>query len=448
MRFALWLALAVTLALPTVARPPKKAKLVPPATPNLVRAGRRPAYYNPKDLSQPPVLSAASAVLMDFDTGKVLWALNPDAKRYPASTTKILTALLFAENVPADTTVSCNDPKIGDVGESSLHIKPGERFRAGDLMKAFLLRSGNDAGVVIAQTVAGSVPAFAERMNQRAIELGATHSHFSNPHGLHDPQHFTTAIDLARIARGAMQNERFAEAVRVPTMVLERSISKDRSIVAKSKKLFYDKVAGADGIKTGYTRPAGHCFVGSATRGGRRLIAVVMGAKVSGCSDTIPVLEWGFARFGAEPVAHAGQSFGTVKVTGGSRADVPIAAGGDLRVPFDRLLGPATVRTSVQPVKSDAPITAGETVAKLRIDGEEGVEVPLLATRSVDRSAIPTPSGSGWPWALAGGGVALVGLIAWRHGTPLALRSATKGARRRRRRIAPDRRSLDRGRAR
>jgi len=410
-----------------------------------VLSGRSPAFYDPKNLGREPVLSASSALLMDDATGEVLWSRNPDTKRYPASTTKILTGLLLAELVPADATVVCNDPLIGDVGESSLNIKPGESFPADDLLKGFLLRSANDAGVVIAQHIDGSVATFAKRMNDRARDLGATRSHFVNPHGLHDPQHFSTARDLAILARAALRNPRFAEAVRDPATTIRRSISDDRRVVAKSKRLFYDKVPGADGVKTGYTRPAGHCFVGSATRGGRRLIAVILGAKSSACQETIPLIEWGFRRFPSKKLLSAGERVGSIPVSGGKSADVGVETAAILRLPYDSRLPLPQVRTRIVSKPVRAPVRKGDTVGELVVstEGKVRVRVPLVASGTVAASPLAKASRHG-AWMGIGGGICAGLLIRWRHGRRQRRRAFAKGSRHRWSGVTTDRRGDDR----
>ena len=306
-----------------------------------------PGFYDAQDLSKPPVLSAPSAILMDADTGQVLWEKNADEKHYPASTTKIMTALLFIEHSKPTDIVTCLDPKIGQIEESSLHIKPWEKFTAQDLLYGFILRSANDGAVVIAQHVSGTVPKFADLMNARALELGAKNTHFVTPNGLHDPQHYTTARDMALIARAALKNERFADAVRLPERMISRSILKtDVRIASKAKKQFYDKFPGADGVKTGYTRKSLHCFVGSATRDGRRLLSVVLGARNSAISDTTPLLSWGFKRFGTSFVARKNEPVVAVSIRGGDSPTVPTIAAQDLHASFDTLAPPPACRTA------------------------------------------------------------------------------------------------------
>jgi serine-type D-Ala-D-Ala carboxypeptidase (penicillin-binding protein 5/6) len=355
----------------------------------LASAAKIKGFYDPKRLDLSPILSAPSACVVDADTGVVLWAKNADKRRAMASTTKIMTALLFIENTQPDDVITCLDPKITRIEESSLHIKPWEKFRARDLLYGFLLRSGNDAGVVIAQHVAGSVPKFAALMNARAREIGTRDTNFVNPHGLTEKYHFTTARELAMIACVAMKNSRFEEAVSQPVRVINRSINQtDTVIKAKVKPYFYDKFPGADGIKTGYTRAAGHCFVGSATRNGRRLISVVLGAPDSASGDTIPLLSWAFARFEAGLVVREGQFVDGPRVGGASAKPLATVAAGSVAVPVDRTTGKPTrdFRQEATFAPVTLPVAKGAAVGTLKVyDGERLVGETELRPRSSAR---------------------------------------------------------------
>lgn len=441
MRSILALAACLLPMLVASAAPPKGS----PAYDARVRSGRAPAYFDRANLGRDPVLSATAALLMDAGTGKVLWARNADARRFPASTTKILTGLLFAESSTPAEQVKCTNSRIANIGESTLNVKVGETFSADDLLKGLLLRSANDGAVVIAEHVSGSTAEFARRMNDRAQRIGAVHSHFTNPHGLHDPGHWTTARDLALIAREALRNPRFGAIVKHPVATIERSLSKDRRLVAKAKRLFYDKVPGADGVKTGYTRPAGHCFVGSATRDGRRLIAVVLGAKRSACSETIPLIEWGFRRFPAHRIAGQGDPVGSIAVDGGDRERVRVRLGASIAYSWDRFDAMPEAKPVLIPFKRSAPVRVGDVVGRyaVRIGAENTVEVPLIATDSVGvrqgaHRAAMLPA-----WML-GGGIGLGLLVRWRHGRRRRRGAFAQGSRSRGSRFAARRGSHDR----
>jgi hypothetical protein len=216
----------------------------------------------------------AAAVLMDVRTGRVLYARAMQQKMAPASTTKVMTALLAIERLPPDAMVPISREAGAMRRGAVIGIRPGERWRVDDLLHAAMLRSANDAAVALAEAVAGSVPRFAALMNARAARLGARSTHFVNPHGLDAPDHYSTAHDLALIARAALHNHRFAVLVRTPVWTLDRP-DRGREELANRNQLL-TRYAGADGVKTGLTASAGYTFVGSATRDGWQLLAVVL----------------------------------------------------------------------------------------------------------------------------------------------------------------------------
>ncbi|HEX6565066.1 MAG TPA: D-alanyl-D-alanine carboxypeptidase family protein [Chthoniobacterales bacterium] len=246
--------------------------------------------------SQDLSLAAQSAALVDSYSGEFLYTKNPDAKEYPASSTKILTALIVIEagNLDQIVTVAPEDTKVEP---SSLNLKPGQQFTRRQLLFGMLLKSANDVAMCLARDNAGSVPEFAEKMNLRAAELGATSSHFVNPHGLHDPNHYTTAHDLVLIARAAMQQPLFRQIVstiyytwRTPTGQVEELRNHNRLL---------RHFAGCNGLKTGYTRPAQQVLVSSALRGGHEVISVVLHTDKPGIwVDSKTLLTYGLIKLG------------------------------------------------------------------------------------------------------------------------------------------------------
>jgi D-alanyl-D-alanine carboxypeptidase (penicillin-binding protein 5/6) len=239
-------------------------------------------------------LSAKSAIVIDAVSGKILWAKDADALRYPASTTKIMTGMLLLEHCKADDIIVA-PLDVTKVREASMHLKPGERVAAHDMLYALMLRSANDGCYAVARHISGSVEAFSKLMNWRAKEIGCTHTHFDNPNGLNDPIHYTTAHDLALMGREAMKYPAFRQAVRTYKYEIQRSSdSRDRLMVNHDKYLLKDP--SADGIKTGYTVPAGHCFVGSCSRNGFHVITVVMKSD-HWQLDHQALLHWAFGKF-------------------------------------------------------------------------------------------------------------------------------------------------------
>jgi D-alanyl-D-alanine carboxypeptidase (penicillin-binding protein 5/6) len=229
---------------------------------------------------------------MDARTGTILFERGADVRRPPASTTKILTAVLVLERLQPDTLVSISARASAQRSGSAIGLEPGERWRAEDLLRALMLASANDAAVALAEAVAGSVERFADLMNQKARHLGARHSTFVVPHGLYDPGHLTTARDLALISRDALRHPAFAALARQQVFTWTRHGVPPRVVVNRNKLLW--RLAGADGVKTGWIPQSGQCLVASATRGGRQLIAVVLNSPdVFG--DAARLLESGFA---------------------------------------------------------------------------------------------------------------------------------------------------------
>lgn len=331
-------------------------------------------------------VSAESAIIIDAESGKVLWQKDPDASRFPASTTKIMTAMLLIEHcMPADVIVA--PPDIDKVTDASMHLKPGERITADDMLYALMLRSANDGCVAVAIHIAGSVPKFVDMMNQRAKELGCTNTHFNNPNGLNDDKHTTTAHDLALIARAAMRYPTFAAAVRTYKHVLKRDpkISKDTLMTNHDKYLMKD--ATADGIKTGWTIPAGRCFVGSATRNGYRIITVVLKSK-DWQKDHSAMLAWAFADHQREYAFRPNQILGPLPVQGGKVTEIGLVPASNpvhmwrkevaknLQVKFDH--AQAVV----------APIKKGQKLGQVTLTDEDGFTqtVDLLAAEDVEQS--------------------------------------------------------------
>ena len=239
---------------------------------------------------------AQSAAVVDSYSGDFLFAKNENAKQYPASSTKILTALIVIESGDLDhlVTVELADTKVEP---SSLGLKPGEQYTRRQLLYGLLLKSANDVAMVLARDNAGSIPAFAEKMNLRAAQLGATSSHFVNPHGLHDPNHYTTAHDLVLIGRAAMQQPLFREIV--STIYYTWKAPSGQIDQLRNHNRLLRHFAGCNGLKTGYTRIAQQVLVSSALRGGHEVISVVLHTDKPGIwDDSRALLSYGLVKLG------------------------------------------------------------------------------------------------------------------------------------------------------
>jgi len=346
----------------------------------------------------PPALSATSAVLMDARSGRVLYARAPHLRRPPASTTKILTALLVAESLHPGDLVSISQRAATERSGSAVGLGAGERWTADDLMRAMLMRSANDAAVALAEAVAGSVEEFARQMTARARRLGARDSYFVTPHGRYHPQHTSSAYDLALIAREALRVPWIAEIVRSQTWELRRN-GTALELVNTNRLLW--QYPGADGVKTGWIAESGECLVASATREGWQLIAVVLNAPQL-YRDAAALLTYGFSAFVRVAAASRGEVVRTVPVANGA-GPLTAAAGEDAVVVVPR--GAAVARRVWLPPPA-APIGRGQIVGALVFtsDGAEVGRVPLVAREAVPERSLLARL---WRWlrARVGGGL-------------------------------------------
>lgn len=325
-------------------------------------------------------LSAASACLLDCDSGRVLYAQNADTPGLIASTTKIMTALIVAEQCNPDARVKIPEEATGIEG-SSMYLTPGEILTVRDLLYGLMLHSGNDAAVALAIFCAGDVGAFVDMMNQRAAQLGLRQTEFANPNGLDDEHNRSTARDMALLASFALENELFREIVSTKTYT-----NGLRTMTNHNKMLWrYD---GAIGVKTGYTRAAGRILVSAAERDGRQLVAVTMNAP-DDWNDHEKMLSYGFEAYVEQVAAEAGQTITELPVVGGMQQSV-------------RLLAAQTLRCACAPEEQCelrlqlpsfvyAPLEAGDTLgeAVLLLDGCEMARTDLVCEEAVHLLAEP-----------------------------------------------------------
>lgn len=244
-----------------------------------------------------PAIDAKSAVLMDADSGRVLFEKNEHERLPQASTTKITSAILALErgNFQDKVVVS---KYAAETGGSAIWLETGEVFSLEELLYAMMLNSANDAAVAVAEKIAGSEEHFVKMMNSFARDIGCVDTHYVNPHGLHDDNHYSSAYDLALLARYAMKNPEFRKIVATRTKVIPWAGHEwDRLLINKNKFIedpeFYPD---ADGIKNGFTTPAGYCLVASATKNGMRLIAVVMDSP-NAPDEVVKLFDYGFKKY-------------------------------------------------------------------------------------------------------------------------------------------------------
>ena len=238
-----------------------------------------------------PSTRAASVMVIDARSGEIFYEKNADSPRAAASTQKLLTALIVAERGFLDTPVMV-EPVDTLAEPVKLNIKPGDSYQRIDLLRALLVKSPNDVARCLARDTAGSVEAFAELMNEKARQLGATHSHFLNPNGLPNPGQYSTARDLSVIAKAAYANPIIRSIVCLPKLVFRFANGRTRELENTNKVL--KRLPYCNGMKTGYTEAAGHCLIASGARPGRDIIVVVLGDSKAGVwQDASALLSWG-----------------------------------------------------------------------------------------------------------------------------------------------------------
>lgn len=252
---------------------------------------------------QAPEIAAEGAVLMDAATGKVLYGKNADQQFYPASITKVMTALLVLERCSLTDVVTFSASATTNLesGAVSLGITEGDRLTVEQSLYGLLLKSANEIGNGLAEHVAGSVANFAGLMNEKAAQLGCTNTHFANPHGLNDASHKTTPHDMALIMRAALENETFRRISTTLTYDFPATKKEGAKTITMGHKMMYPSDShyyeGIIGGKTGYTSLAGNTLVTGAERNGVRLITVVMKSKQTHYTDTKALLDYGFANY-------------------------------------------------------------------------------------------------------------------------------------------------------
>ncbi|MFW6437463.1 MAG: D-alanyl-D-alanine carboxypeptidase family protein [Armatimonadota bacterium] len=337
-----------------------------------------------------PELDCGAAVLIDPETRQIIFEKNADERLYPASLTKMMTALLVAEAGDLQRTVMISE-NAAAIGETTMNLTAGEELTLEHILMGALLSSANDGAVACAEAVSGSVDEFVERMNERAVELGMTNTNFANPHGLHDDDHFSSARDLAILALQVMGRAELRPIVRRQDAIVPwPGRSYDRKLINRNRLLEY--WSAADGIKTGYTRQAGNCLAASAYVDGWRLICVVMGCERKPWDEAQALLSWGFDNFFKVALVSKDLTKATVEVDGGVADVVHARAAEDVIaiVPRGPLAEPA-LRSDV--VK--APVAAGDTVGSLVVTMPDG------ETRSVDLIAVEDVARSPWAQVLA-----------------------------------------------
>jgi D-alanyl-D-alanine carboxypeptidase (penicillin-binding protein 5/6) len=316
--------------------------------------------------AEPDVTTCAkAAVVMDVKTGRVLFSKNPDIKLAMASTTKIMTTLVAIESGKLNEKVKVSK-KAAHTEGSSIYLKEGEVITVEELLFGIMLRSGNDASMAVAEHIGGSIEGFADMMNKKAKDIGALNTHFANPHGLDDPQHYTTAYDLALITSYALRNTKFAEIVKTKRKTISGppDVEWDRSMMNKNKMLW--QFEGGDGVKTGFTSKAGRCLVSSATRDNWQLCSVVLNCGPM-WEESATILNYAFRNYTKQKVVDSEEIYQQLKVISGKKDLVEIKPTIDYYMPISQEEINRLVFIPALKFNNRAPIYKGSKAGELKI---------------------------------------------------------------------------------
>lgn len=322
-------------------------------------------------------ISAECAILIDGETGRVLYEKQAEEKSLIASTTKIMTALVICEQTNVLDRVKIPKEAVGIEG-SSMYLKEGEVLTVQELLYGLMLQSGNDAAVALAIYCGGTVEGFTELMNDKAHRLGMTQSHFANPNGLDSPGNYSTARDMALLTAYAMQNPIFAQTVSTKTITIG-----ERCLRNHNKLLW--QLEGANGVKTGYTKAAGRILISSVIRMGRQLIAVTFNDP-NDWQDHKDLIEDGFSRFTVQKLIQKGQTLGQLELAGGQEESVDLIAAEDFS--YSLAQGERVTISLPEAGFAYAPVAEGEEAgfAHILVDGTAVAKVPLVYGKTIERA--------------------------------------------------------------
>lgn len=332
--------------------------------------------------------SASSAILMDAESGRVLYEQKAHDVRLIASITKLMTALVAAESIEEsrlDQPVTIEAQWLAGAEGSSIYLKPGEQISLRALLYGMMLESGNDAALAVAWICAGSEQAFVDRMNERAEELGMEHSSFANPNGLNAENHHSTAYDMAVLARACLEHPLVAQICATRTAVFgERIFTNHNKLLT-----LYD---GCIGMKTGYTRKAGRTLVSAAERAGQTLICVTLNDG-DDWRDHMALLDYGFEHYPLKTISQEGELFTSVPLHGSLLPFVDVAVGERFRYPLER---GESIRVEMETSGfAVAPVMAGQEAGQLRyyLGNQLIGQGRLVYTRSIRRDVVAASSG-------------------------------------------------------
>ncbi len=347
----------------------------------------------PKEVKK-PAIESQGAVLMDFETGRVLWEKDCHKPLAMASTTKIMTAVTAIELGSLDSAVMVTKRAAG-APPVKMGLSAGEEISLQSLLYALMLQSSNDAAVAIAEHIGGTVENFCTMMTEKARELGAKDTVFETPNGLDSEHHVSTAYDMALITRYAMKNDTFVKLINTPSANVKSS---KRSYEIANKNRLLNEYGGANGVKTGYTGKAGHCFVGAAKRDGMQLISVVLASgwgekgKQQKWKDTKSILNYGFGNYKYYSLVSADEEAAGLTVARTKTPDVKLIFGQSLKLPLSAdEKQSVTVRLEFDD-NIKAPVAIGDKLgcARIMLGESELAQIDLCAANEAERHDMKT----------------------------------------------------------
>ena len=322
-------------------------------------------------------ISAKSAILVDFNTGKVLYSKNENEPLAMASMTKVMSMLLIMEKID-DGSLKYDDiveisTESSSMGGSQIFLNPGDKYKVIDLLKGVAMASANDAVVALAEKTYGSKEHFIEAMNKKAESLGLKNTHFVNVHGLDEEGHYSSAYDMSIMARELLKHEKILDFTRVYEEYLTKPDGSQIWLVNTNKLVrFYD---GVDGLKTGFTQKAGYCLTATGKKNNLRLISVVMGEESieKRSSDTVKLLNYGFNTFKVNLIKNKSEILGKVNVQKGKKENVDVVLVNDLIELLNASDKPSNYKFKILVDKITAPVKKGDVIGKVKVLNDNGV---------------------------------------------------------------------------
>ena len=322
-------------------------------------------------------ISAKSAILVDFNTGKVLYSKNENEPLAMASMTKVMSMLLIMEKID-DGSLKYDDiveisNEASSMGGSQIFLNPGDKYKVIDLLKGVAMASANDAVVALAEKTYGSKEHFIEAMNKKAESLGLKNTHFVNVHGLDEEGHYSSAYDMSVMARELLKHEKILDFTRVYEEYLTKPDGSQIWLVNTNKLVrFYD---GVDGLKTGFTQNAGYCLTATGKKNNLRLISVVMGEESieKRSSDTVKLLNYGFNTFKVNLIKNKSEIIGKVNVQKGKKENVDVVLVNDLIELLNASDKPSNYKFKILVDKITAPVKKGDVIGKVKVLNDNGI---------------------------------------------------------------------------